>query len=524
MSRPSPVLWLALAPALIAPAAARAGGLLVPGVGPQAAGRAGAFVARADDASALAYNPAGLAGQVGTVILVGANFIDYDVSFQRDGAYEPEDVPWSGDPYPEVSDASSPALGLGGFQAVPMVAVSTDLGLQVAGLRFGFGLVAPLAYPSRDFDTGYEFEEEGVAPPPQRYDVVSQEAAIALPSIAVSYGLGKALGIGDTLDVGARFSWGVGSIKATTYVWGFINFDEAVSSDSVFSVDVSDRFIPVFATGALYRPTDNLEVGMSYTSQIDVRAKGTGTAQLGSSLTDLGASIEPVDDVDAACDTGGTAESLKACVNFGLPMTGTLGVRWVKRERVGTARVDRADAELDVVWENWSATPDYEVIVDGRTILGALNTTYIRHGLRDTVSIRAGGSYVIDAGSGALALRAGAAYDTAAAREGWERVDLDGAARTTMMAGASWRTTRFQIDVAGGVVLEGTRDVGDGCNPSLLDRGCGGTGADQPQADRTAPDPAQPLAGPLNQVQSPFNAGRYESGYVTFALGVSTWF
>ena len=57
---------------------ANAGGIFVPGTAPQAQARAGAFVAKADDPSALFHNPAGFSKGTGTVIQIGANFLDYE--------------------------------------------------------------------------------------------------------------------------------------------------------------------------------------------------------------------------------------------------------------------------------------------------------------------------------------------------------------------------------------------------------------------------------------------------------------
>ena len=92
-------LVFCVAAILAAPVAASAGGLFVPGYGSQAQPRAGAFVAKADDASALYYNPAGLAWQKGTSLHLGMNFIDFDQTYQRAGVYEtPEEegpLPWT---------------------------------------------------------------------------------------------------------------------------------------------------------------------------------------------------------------------------------------------------------------------------------------------------------------------------------------------------------------------------------------------------------------------------------------------
>ena len=79
---------LAFVAAFLLPATAVGGGIFVPGTGPQAQGRAGACVAKADDPSALYHNPAGFSKMVGTVIYMGTNFVDYDIEFQRFGRYE----------------------------------------------------------------------------------------------------------------------------------------------------------------------------------------------------------------------------------------------------------------------------------------------------------------------------------------------------------------------------------------------------------------------------------------------------
>src|SRR5688572_995996 len=175
-SRSAGAGFLALA---LAPAAAGAGGLYIPGYGSQAQPRAGAFVAKADDGSALYYNPAGLAKQRGTSIHLGFNLVDFDQRFDRDGVYEvPEDetmeTDYTGDEYAPVSDNSTPALGIGGFQGIPLLAVVTDLGGRTP-LVFGVGLIAEHGFPEREYGEEYladgSFADPDVPPPPGRYDI-----------------------------------------------------------------------------------------------------------------------------------------------------------------------------------------------------------------------------------------------------------------------------------------------------------------------------------------------------------------
>jgi long-subunit fatty acid transport protein len=511
---------LAFASVFLAGSAAHAGGLFIPGTGPSAQGRAGAFVARADDPSAIYHNPAGLAKTEGTVVMIGSNFVDYDVTFQREGSYEQptgEDLPYAGQPYPEVSDESSPALGIGSFQAIPLIAVATDFGRKDLPIRAAIGLYAPNAYPERDFVPGYQFEEPGVAPPPQRYDVVNQKAATAFPSIAVAY---RPI---PQLDIGARFSWGFAEVEATSYTWGVRNYEEWVARDGIFHIEASDPFVPAWGFGVLYRAADMLELGASYHSSATIEAKGFGTAVIGS---DLGVGneqefIEPENEF-VGCEAGGTLERLKACITVPLPQVATVGARWILRDAVAR---EVADIELNVRWENWSNASTYDVVVDGKSGLTGLplQPSVIRHGFDDVISVRLGGSYTMPLGVHQVIFRAGGAHDTATAPDSWQRLDVDGAARTTLALGAAYKSDRFRVDFAGGMVLEPDRTV-ESCNPTTAMPGCENPADDTAFADRTSPDPVQPLATQSQQVQSPFNGGTYSSGYLLASLGLTLWF
>jgi long-subunit fatty acid transport protein len=504
---------------------AHAGGLLLPGSGAVSTSRAGASVSSVTGGDSIAINPAGLASTTGTQITVSAALIDYDVSFRRAGVYEDvpnQDLPYEGQAYGEVRDDSTPPIGIGDFQAVPVIAIASDLGGKIRGLTVGAGIWAPNAYPTRSISEDYVIDSPGVPPPPSRYDVVEQEAAILLPSVAVAY---RVL---PNLDFGARFSWGIAHVKAQVYLWGFQNYSEWVGNESIFGVDAKDNFVPSFSLGARYRPLPNLELGAVWSSQKNIHAKGKGTATPSADLNLGGTPITilPVPDEIAQCGPGGTSMTdLKACVDFALPMIAKLGGRWIFRDQTGA---ERGDVELEINWEHWSdsAVQDYKVLVDGEALGILLKESLIRHNWQDAFSFRLGGSYSFAVGPGALIARGGVAYDTKAAPDGWERLDIDGAARLTMATGVGYRLKRWQIDVGGGFVYEGSRYNGSDppCNPTVEAPSC--SGADDPVdlEDRTGPDPVTPTLEPGRQFESPFNQGTYKSRYVLLALGVSTWF
>lgn len=505
---------------------ASAGGILVPGTGPQAQGRAGAFAAKADDPSALYHNPAGLAKTPGTVLYIGGNLLDYRLRFARAGRYEVTDggESYVGADYPVVEDDSTPDIGVGPFQAVPIVAVSTDLGRPEWPVRFGAGLLAPQGHPNRSFPVRHDLGGADPAPGPQRYDVIEQSAATALPSIGVAY---RPI---DSVDVGVRASWGIAQLQATTATWAIRNYEEWEQKDGVFSVDVADSFVPAWGIGVLYRPIGAIELGASYHSALHIRATGTGTADLGTAADPLdpNAFIEPEDRPEFIdCALGGTVDALKSCIDFDLPQMASIGARWIARDGEGR---ERGDVELDVRWENWGAddASNIRVRVDGRSSTGGfvLNPVVLRHGFRDVWSIRLGGSYAVPVAGRRVTVRAGVAHDTETAPLLYNRADIDGAPRTTMAIGASFPVgDRVQLDVGGGYVVEPTRDVPQCLPPDGPDASnptCDGQAL--PPFDRRRPDPAQPLNDANSAVESPFNAGRYEASYVMWSLGVSARF
>ncbi len=514
---------------LLLPATAWGGGIFVPGAGPQAQSRAGAFVAKADDPSALFHNPAGFAKTVGTVVYVGTNLVDFNLEFQRAGRYEDRGTGESylGVDYPVVKDQSSPKIGIGGFQAIPIVAIATDFGMPDLPIRVGAGLFAPQGFPNREFPLSHDVQGADLAPGPQRYDVISQKAETVMPSIAVAY---RPI---DMLDIGVRVSAGVAKLKATAATWAIRNYEEWEQKDGIFEVDVTDSFVPAFGFGALFRPTDFLEFGASYHSALHIRATGTGTAVLGSAAdpTDPDAYIKPEDREQwIDCALGGTVDALKACIDLDLPQFATVGARYILRGADGR---EKADIELDVRWENWGSTDasDTQVRVDGKASTGdvAIKPTLLRHGFQDVWSVRLGGSYTIAAGGNDLNLRVGVAHDTKTSDVNFNRADIDGAPRTTFGLGAGYAFGgRYHVDVSGGVVVEPERRVAqclprDG--PAVGSERCdGGDLPLEPTRDRERPDPAQPLLDVNSAFESPYNAGIYNSGYWLLGVGFSASF
>ncbi len=556
---------------------ALAGGLFLPGSGAVSTSRAGAAVASTDDGEALSINPAGLAKTHGWTLTISAAITRYYMNFNRAGEYDPVggvDVQgYEGQPFAKVENDPDPPLGIGSFQPIPVIAVVTDLGGRVKGLRLAAGLYAPNGYPFRDMSQGYvdgnNFTTNTactgggcVAPPPTRYDVLTSESAALFPSIAAAYR------ILPQLDIGARFSAGNAKAKTQVMVWGTTgNVEESVRNDTFATLDVKDGFIPTFGVGLTWRPTPVLEVGAVYNSPAVFKTKGSGLSIKGPSV-DQAKVVGPIADNDVGnrlrCDADGdftVGGEVPACINLQLPQTATVGVRYKKLDSFGRMR---GDIELNVGWENWGKTCDFNtadgiiknkdctspgqflvnldagLYVNG-VFTEALQVNAVNLGLQDVYTVRLGGSYIIPLDDGtadpagwpnSLILRGGVGYDTAAAREHWLRASFDGAARTTATVGIAYRTPKWELNLGGGAVFEGTNEnepagetAGTLCNPTRVNpSGCAGGGASRDIKDRLGPDPTNPLFAPEVQFENPINQGTITSHYLLFMLGYNRWF
>lgn len=518
---------------------ADAGGLYLPGSGAVSTSRGGAAVASTSDGEALALNPAGLAKTSGTTITLSMAIIDYAVQFQRRGTYdaiEGVDLPYEGQAYPLVEDNAKPELAIGPYQPIPVIAVTTDLGGAVPNLRLGLGMYAPNSYPFRDLCvkqgstcSEYQFGGDESAPPlPARYDLVKRDAKLFMPTIAASY---RVL---PNLDVGARFGVGFADVESTIHLWAAPNnVTEDVGGDGRLTISGKDNFVPSWGAGFAFRPTPAIEIAGVFNSTIHLNTKGTAKAVLGPRAGASGVQVDviPLPDDAVLCAPGGKVGALKACIDLELPMTATLGARY----RFLDGAVERGDIELDVGWEDWGggATSDYEVKIDSQIVVGGssagvgIKPNTVRHGFQDVLNARLGGSWNFPMGANTVIARAGVAYDTAAATTGWYRLDIDGAARTTMTVGAGFRARRFEVNAGFGFVYEGTNDNPGTCNPTSplpADRGCNMDGIEAPLDARQGPDPINPIVIPDQQRQAPVNQGTIDSHYIMFMLGASTWF
>lgn len=498
---------------------AAAGGLYVAAYGPAAQAQSGAYVATADDAMAIFTNPAGLGRRRGSSLQVGSSLIDYSLAFSRRGTYDDvpdQTLPWEGQAYATVTNQTRPALGVGRWQAVPSIAAFSSVPLGRGRLAVAAGFTAPPAYPGRNIEDDYVIDDPERAPPPNRYDVLTQEAAFVLPSLALAYEIDQ------RWSVGLRASWGQSSISSSVYAWTLPtpNYEEWVGNEAKIAVDATDDFVPQVAVGAHVRVSESVELGAMWQSRAVVKARGSATVVVSKDLKIFGFTPEvlPVADADARCAPGGTPDAIKMCMEFALPAGVDVGGRWIARYGDGS---ERASVEANARWEQWSRASDFVVTVDAQAVGVALEDVYVRHGFQDVWSLRLGGNYRLRAGWAAATLRGGVAYDSPAAKDGWERLDIDGAARLGISGGVGLALGRYvALELAVAYLRQGVREVGGTCNPTIANPGCN-NGAQTAWQQRGGPDPINPLRPNVLQFESPYNAGRYESHYALASAAIT---
>jgi long-chain fatty acid transport protein len=402
----------------------------LPDQGAQALGRGGAFTAKADDATAVYYNVAGLARQRGTKLLVSANVISSALTFTRAGRY-PDDptnpgTPWGGKPFPIVRNTAPPAV-------LPMAAATTDLGFE--RLTLGAGVFGPSAVPGRTFP----MRVRG-APSPARYDFVASKALIVFPTGAIAYR------VTDEIDVGVAAHLVLGEFDASAISYsdaavGLCKNVEDHRCDSQSRLVASGKSV-TGSVGVLVRPTRFLQLGAQVRGPTELHAKGTAS------------STKP-----AAAPSGVDLKPGAAELEVDLPWVARVGARYVRMS--GDREV--FDVELDATYEAWGSAQATGPTVFSPDLGFAKNVTVVSmHHYDDTMSVRAGGAYNLDALGGTVAVRAGAYYDSSATAPAYARVDVDTLAKLAGTVGFGFRTRTVAVNVAYAAVASISREVTDG--------------------------------------------------------------
>ena len=405
-----------------------AGGFEIPDNGTEALGRGGAFVAKADDPTAIDYNPAGLAGQRGTRVLVDGHVVNSQYSFQRFGAFpdSPTDpaTPWGGFPYPKVTDQ-------GGLFYAPFLAVTTDFG-QFDWLTVAVGVFGPSGIPNRTYPYGVKG-----APAASRYDVIQPASTIIFPTLSVGV---KAL---DWLDVGVSLHLvdALFDLSSTSFVdlgdgaAGPCKNYEYSPCDSVSSLHATATSFAA-TPGVLVKPTRQLTFGLSARTPDHALNANNGVVTV---RTPLG---QPIPDPG------------HATLHTALPWYWRFGARYAFLADDG---FEDGDVEIDGTYETWSQAQGTgpQIHIDHLGPSGPafddINVT-VSHAYNDTYSVRVGGAYNVRIPFGVFTARAGGYYDRSATADnpGYTRLDFDTLDKIagTLGVGLKWNGFTFNLAYA----------------------------------------------------------------------------
>lgn len=407
-----------------------AGGFDIPDNGTQALGRGAAFVAKADDPTAIYHNPAGLARQRGTNFLFNGNLLLHSFEFARIGIFpdDPQlaDRPWGQRPFPVVKDEGGPSL-------VPFLAVATDFG-YFDRVTFGAGIFAPPMIGNRS----YSPLVDGF-PSAARYDSVLPGSSLLFPTASV------AVRATPWLDFGLSAHFVLASFNQTS-VWYSDLGKEVCKAAEDFTCDSPSTLTASGSSfgatfGAMARPLPSFGLGLSFRTPINI----TGVGQLTPQAPSAGA--------DQKFEAGA------AVLQSQLPWMVRVGGRYIGMD----ADFEVYDLELDVVYEAWGVAQAQGPIVRAPS-LGSITEleTMIMHGYQNTFGLRGGGAYNIDTGDGILSLRAGSYFDSPATSFATTRLDYDTLTKIAGTIGAGFKIGAFDVNLAYAAVASVPRLVGTG--------------------------------------------------------------
>lgn len=381
--------------ALLSSDAARAGGYYVGPVGGKAIGRGGAFTARADDLSAVYYNPAGLSFLDGLWLQVD-NKLSYNV----------------------VEYERAPLTDVNGVQTTSFDPVENETPLQplapLVGVGYGSGEWAfALVTYAKSGIARVEYPKDG----PQRYLLLKREAYLLNNTLSVAWQPNPQFSLGMSLYVVVAPTIQYQLAIASSVFGGL----DPVSNelDLIATIDAADWFIPNAVVGAWYQLSPSLEVGVS--GQIvpaEIDAEGTLNLRFAHDVSAYG--IE--DPTVTTYRNQVPADNIR--LTLPTPLSARLGARYVHRREDGS---ELFDLECDVSYETWSVVDTLTLDSNGLEATVAVNQVDIgvievdKRWL-DTLGVSVGGDF--NAIKDLLTVRAGAFWESATAEPTYTNVDF----------------------------------------------------------------------------------------------------
>jgi len=398
---------------------ARAAGLYFGDRGVRPLGRAGAFVAGADDAGAVAYNPAGLV-DAGTQLLFDASWVRFGNEYTRRAWVEQRD-PNTGEVLGGTTRTFPTVVGSSAVLPLPTLAGSYRLreGLVVALAAYA-PYAAIMSYP----------ETLAGKPAPQRYSLLTLEGSgLGVVGAYVGYRPHA------RVSVGAGIEALVGRFAATTMFSAcvpdrFLCAPEQPEWDTLTELSAGPIVAPTGIVGAKLRASSRVTIGASFHLPVFVRAPATIRTRLPSTVAFAGA----------------TQVGDAASIAFDLPWTASLGVEW--------RPLDGLAVELAGSAQGWGMHDAIRVNPEGVALGGVVGfpdpyrmpEQRLERGFENSYAVRLGGEYTRALGDVALSLRGGASFESSAVPPARITVLTVDGPKGTLALGASLGFGRWRFD------------------------------------------------------------------------------
>ncbi|MBT6177555.1 MAG: hypothetical protein HOI23_09920 [Deltaproteobacteria bacterium] len=401
---------------------AEAAGLFLAPRGVRPLGRAGAFVAGADDPNSLSYNPAGLAfSHSGMLIDFGIplHFTDYTRQNPLSGEFMPT-VQGQGLTLPSPTIATAYR-----FEALPEVTFGTSVHADYPLLQ---------NWPDKLPDG---------TPAPQRYAILNYKG-----TAVVKLSGGAAWEPIKGLAIGAAFQMFAGLFSSEVTLSNcdgaiFCSFPESPDYDARIQFASKPFISPGFHLGVIYSPISLVRFGLAFESGYKVAADSTLRTRLPSAAAFSQATSEP--------------DEPEGVVRFDLPLAVRAGIEF--RDE------DHWRVEIAWVWENWSVHDVLELDIEEaviRNVVGIgdyrLTKVEIPRYLTDTWSLRVGAEGKLPS-QHPITLRGGFAYEPSAIEDEFltaMSVDTD---KVIMAFGAGTELWGIAFDFTYSFIFMPTRTV-----------------------------------------------------------------
>ncbi len=393
-----------------------AGAIFATDRGVRPMGRAGAFVAGADDGQSVWMNPAGLS-DAGSTLSIDAAVVMAPITYTRQSETRDADGVRRTGEFPAVTGSTA-------FVPIPSIVYTKVLSSKWTG---ALSLVIPYG-PPRTFPATVNGQ-----PAPQRYAEISAEgSALVILGGHASYKCSESFRIGAGLQVM------VGTIKDKTVLQAslpdrLIAAPEAPDFDAAVSFSMGPIVSPSANAGAIWVPSDHFRFGASVQGPFYMYAPATISSVLPSS----------------AVMRGGYQSGESATVSTWLPPSVRAGLEY-RTVASGTGlRVEGTWVrEFGSVFATTTVTPN-NITINNLPVLPSplpVPPVTVRNNTLDTDSFRLGAEYThvaeAEGGTGTWQLRGGAQYNTRGVENKHTSVRIYGPEHVLVTLGVGYQVSR----------------------------------------------------------------------------------